>query len=593
MRLTRPSRARLSVLAGTTAIALGVGVGIAAGAGVEPSSYSNTIESGSSVTIKKTVHTPPIPPNPDIVFLSDTTGSMEPVLENVEKNATSIMNSVNGAQPAGATAEFAAADYKDGRAESEDGGCPSDPYAFRLGQALTTNLAAVESAITAWSPASGGCDTPESQVNALYQVATDGVGFRSSSDRIVVWFGDAPGVDPDLGHTLNEAIAELVAAHIRVIAVPVKDESSEDFGGLDSTGQATKVAEATGGEVLPEATPEEVSERILEGLKNLPVTVTPSPTCDSGLSASYDAASKTVTSGEDVSFEETLSVAPSAPDGGILHCTVDFLLNGSSVSGFQQSVAVTVPLRSTDLSLEKSVSPPLVTEGHNVTYTLTATNNGSDPDNNVSASDPLPAGETFVSGEPGCTSAASVVTCEFGTIGAGTSASKSFVVVVPLGAPSSITNTATVTGERPDSNTANNSGSATLKVNHNPICTTLAASPRELWPPNHKLHLVTVGGATDPDGNLLTSVITSVTQDEPLNALGDGDTSPDAFPGPASNQASVRAERSGTGDGRVYALHVTVTDGLGGECKGVATVSVPHDQSGAPAVDSGQKYTDF
>jgi uncharacterized repeat protein (TIGR01451 family) len=581
-------RARACTLAAVAAAAVTAATGAAYGSGVEPASYSGTLASGTSVTIKKTVHTPPIPPNPDIVFLSDSSGSMEEALSNVTANATSIMNTVNSAQPAGATAEFAAADYKDGRPGPEPEGCETDPYAFRLGQPLTTSLSSVQTAINNWSPASGGCDAEESQINALYQLATGAVGFRSNSDRIVVWFGDAPGHNPDLGHTLSEAIAALVAAHIRVIAVPVKTTEA----GLDATGQATAVAEATGGEVLPEANPSEVSTKILDGLSNLPVTVTPQPKCDTGLSAAYDAASKTVTSGEDATFEETLSVASNAPDGGVLHCTVDFLLNGTSEEGFQQAVAITVPLRETDLSLEKSVSPSLVTEGHDATYTLTATNNGKDPDAHVSISDPLPAGETFVSGDPGCTETAGVVTCEIGTLGAGESASRSIVVLVALGAPSSISNTAIVTGERPDSNPANNSATATLAVNHNPVCTALTAGP-QLWPPNHKLHLVTVTGATDPDGNPLTTTITGVTQDEPLNEQGDGNTSPDAFPGPAPDQAYIRAERSGTGDGRVYALHVTVTDGLGGECTGIATVSVPHDQSGRPAVDSGQLYTDY
>jgi uncharacterized repeat protein (TIGR01451 family) len=590
MKLMRERPRWLTALIGmtATAMALGLSVGVALGSGVEPASYSNTLESGSSVTITKTVHTPAIPPNPDIVFLSDTTGSMEGAINNVQANATSIMNSVNAAQPPGATAEFAAANYKDGRPGKEPEGCDTDPYAFNLDQALTENLPAVQSAINTWS-AGGGCDEPESQVNALYTLATDGVGFRSDSTRVVVWFGDAPGQDPDLGHTLNEAIAALVAANIRVIAVPV---TTEEAAGLDSTGQATAVAEATGGEVMPSASPSEVSEKILEGLSNLPVTVTPQPTCDPGLSATYDAASKTVTSGSDVSFEETLAVASNAPDGGILTCNVDFLLNGVSQSGFQQSVEITVPLRPTDLSLEKSVSPSFVTEGHNVTYTMTTTNNGTDPDANVTVSDPLPAGESFVSGDPGCSVAAGVVTCEFGTLEAGATASKSFVAAIEIGAPTTIANTAKVTGERPESKPADNSASAVLTVNHNPVCTKLTAAP-SLWPPNHKLQLVSVTGATDPDGNPLTTTVTGVTQDEPLNELGDGNTSPDAFPGPSSNQALIRAERSGLGDGRVYVLSVSVSDGLGGECTGTATVSVPHDQSGRPAVDSGQAYTDF
>ena len=299
-----------------------------ASTGVSPPSFSAALASGSSVTITKTVHTPPIPPNPDIVFLSDTTGSMGAAIANVRTNATTIMNTVVAAQP---TAEFAAAQYKDG----DPNFCPSDPFAFNLDQALTANIANVQAGIGSWT-ALGGCDTPESQINALFQLATNAsAGFRSNSTRIIAWFGDSNGHDPSLGHTLTSAINALVAAKIRVIAVPVVTASGN---GLDSTGQATAVANATGGVVLPSASPDQVAQAILTGLKNLPVTVTPKPTCDSGLTATYDAASKTVTSGTDAIFKETLTVAPNAV--GVLKCTVDFLLNGMHVDGFQQTVRI-------------------------------------------------------------------------------------------------------------------------------------------------------------------------------------------------------------------------------------------------------------
>jgi hypothetical protein len=55
-----------------------------------------------------------------------------------------------------------------------------------------------------------------------------------------------------------------------------------------------------------------------------------------------------------------------------------------------------------------------------------------------------------------------------------------------------------------------------------------------------------------------------------------------------SNQVQLRAERSGTGDGRVYVISFTVADGNGGECSGGVTIGVPHDMRGTPAVDSGQ-----
>jgi uncharacterized repeat protein (TIGR01451 family) len=557
-----------------------LGASAASGSGVDPSSYAATLDSGSSVTIMKTVHTPAIPPHVDILFLADTTGSMLSTLNNVQSNASTILNDVRSSQP---DSDFGAANYRDFNC--------TDPFAYQLNQPITANTSDAVNGINAWT-LGNGCDTPEAQLNALWTLATDpSTGFRAGSTRVVVWFGDSSGHDPSGGHSLSDAIAALQAANISVIAIPV-DSGAGD--GLDSTGQASAIASATGGQVMPSATPDQVSNAILAGLSNLPVTVTPSPSCDPGLSASYDAASKTVTSGDDAVFSETLSVAPNAPDGGTLNCNVDFLLNGVSQPGFQQSVAIDVPLRPTDLSLAKSASPSFVTEGNNSTYTLTVTNNGSDPDNNVVASDTLPAGESFVSGDPGCSAAAQIVTCDFGTVGAGASASKSYVVSIALGAASSLVNAASVTGERPDSNPANNNASATITVNHNPVCTALSASPNELWPPNHKFNTITVGGATDSDGNALSYTITGVTQDEPLLGLGSGDTSPDAaWVTGHPNQVQIRAERDGTGNGRVYRIAVSVSDGVGGSCSGTATVGVPHDQSGPHAIDSGLTINSF
>jgi hypothetical protein len=122
-----------------------------------------------------------------------------------------------------------------------------------------------------------------------------------------------------------------------------------------------------------------------------------------------------------------------------------------------------------------------------------------------------------------------------------------------------------------------------------PVCSAAQAVPPILWSPNHQFVSVVVMGVTAPDGDAVTTTVTSVTQDEPVNAKGDGNTSPDAVI--QAGSASVRAERSGKGNGRVYQISFTADDGQGGSCTGAVTVSVPHSMRvGLTAIDDGQVY---
>lgn len=116
-----------------------------------------------------------------------------------------------------------------------------------------------------------------------------------------------------------------------------------------------------------------------------------------------------------------------------------------------------------------------------------------------------------------------------------------------------------------------------------PVCTNVKATTTQLWPANHKFVTVGLTGATGG-----TLAINGVTQDEPLDGTGDGDTGPDAawVSSTVRDQVQLRAERSGKGDGRVYRIAYSV-NGAGGKCDGLVYVSVPHDQGpGGAAVDT-------
>lgn len=123
-----------------------------------------------------------------------------------------------------------------------------------------------------------------------------------------------------------------------------------------------------------------------------------------------------------------------------------------------------------------------------------------------------------------------------------------------------------------------------------PACELGTANPASLWPPNHQFVSVAIVGVTDPDNDHVTLTVTGITQDEPVNGLGDGDTSPDARIQPQGT-VLLRAERSGQGNGRVYQVHFTADDGVGGHCEGSVKVCVPRDQGrNNTCIDDGQLF---
>jgi FG-GAP repeat protein len=116
-------------------------------------------------------------------------------------------------------------------------------------------------------------------------------------------------------------------------------------------------------------------------------------------------------------------------------------------------------------------------------------------------------------------------------------------------------------------------------ANQPPDCSGAFPSIATIWPPNHQFVNVTIQGVTDPDGDPVTITIDQIKQDEPTDGTGDGHTCPDGA-GIGTSTAQVRAERSAHGNGRVYTIFFTASDGNGGSCQNSVTVCVPRTNNG-------------
>lgn len=129
------------------------------------------------------------------------------------------------------------------------------------------------------------------------------------------------------------------------------------------------------------------------------------------------------------------------------------------------------------------------------------------------------------------------------------------------------------------------------QVSHAPDCSLASVVPAELWPPNRRMVPIEITGIVDPDGGQIEIRVDSVTQDEPLcgpcQKIGGSHRRGTDAVIDAQGVLSLRAERSGRGNGRVYDVSFTATDLDGGSCQGTVFVCVPQNRHGGGCIDDG------
>jgi len=106
----------------------------------------------------------------------------------------------------------------------------------------------------------------------------------------------------------------------------------------------------------------------------------------------------------------------------------------------------------------------------------------------------------------------------------------------------------------------------------------LSVTPTTLWPANHKMVLITPSWtASDICDDSPDVSLVSITMNEDDEATGDGHTTLNIQIGD-DGSIYLRAERSGTGSGRIYTITYQAVDYSGNAAVARATVTVPHDQ---------------
>ena len=109
-----------------------------------------------------------------------------------------------------------------------------------------------------------------------------------------------------------------------------------------------------------------------------------------------------------------------------------------------------------------------------------------------------------------------------------------------------------------------------------PVISSVSATPSTLGAPNHKMTPVSINVKLADNCTTPTWTVTSISSNEPVNGTGDGDSEPDWTI--AGHNVTLRAERAGTGSGRIYTVTVTAKDAAGNASTGTTRVSVPHNR---------------
>ena len=360
---------RLVGMALVSVLSVGVVAGVSAAADaddpVTPAVVELALTPGQSESRVVEVFVPPPERRFDVVFVADTTGSMTDVIEAVQTNATQVLTELRALGDVG----IGVAAYRDFPTAFQRP-LPGNDFAFAyltgpsggiISEDVAGGEALIQDALAAWRANQGG-DTPEAQFFALDQLSDRTIaGWRDDAQRIIVWFGDAPGHDPICSEISGEpaditeasVTSKLVSQEITVVAISTVGDgglstgpgleadpvvSPSDYEGFcaetaGSAGQAVRIAEATQGAFLDGVGPGELLTAITSAVETVlfDVTVDSTDCAARGLQVAFDPPSfERVVGPRVVAFGATFSLPPDSSNAA-LSCTLEYLLDGELI----------------------------------------------------------------------------------------------------------------------------------------------------------------------------------------------------------------------------------------------------------------------
>lgn len=318
-----------------------------------------------SFTTTATMRTPAVLSRPEIMFLVDTTGSMDKAIGTLADDLDLVMDRIATAEP---DATFGLAAYED----VSDGVDRRYRLLVPLGEP-----AAVETALGVVDLGDGG-DVSEDWFNALHELArgtNDDGSYKvfnlPDTSRIIVLAGDAsshecdpswsnptvpptptttptfteppgPGfaqaAEPEVcgDYWQRQTIIEDLTSRegdaeprdIHVVGVPVNTARGD---GLDKYEQASEIALATDGAMVEEgASPDAIVDAIEDGITEIPVTVRPIAECPANVSVTFQPETATVAGDTEVTFTETVRFVDPGPSAalGDARCRIRFEFDG-------------------------------------------------------------------------------------------------------------------------------------------------------------------------------------------------------------------------------------------------------------------------